>query len=202
MMGQEVLPSVLGPISVSLDGLSVFLKAVLAGQPWRLDPLALRLPWNEGEYQLASHGGPTAKLVFALQWDDGHVKPHAPYARALQMTKDALIKAGHEVVEWVPYKSGEGYEILTELYFADGLEDVNASCALSGEPLITPLAPKEPKSLSTFEYWQLTRRRNAYIKGHLDHWEATKEVTGTGRPVDAIISPVNASAPSPHGDEQ
>lgn len=202
MMGQEVLPSVLGPLSVSLDGLSIFLKAVLAGQPWRLDPLALRLPWNESEYQLASHGGPSAKLVFAIQWDDGHVRPHPPYQRALQESKAALLAAGHEVVDWVPYKSAEGNAILGELYFADGLEDVNASCALSGEPLITPLAPKEPKSLSTYEYWQLTLRRNEYIKGHLDHWQATAAATGTGRPVDAIISPVNASAPPPHGDEQ
>ncbi len=202
MMGQEVLPSVLGPLSVSLDGLVVFLKAVMAGQPWRLDPLALRIPWSEAEYQLANHGGLGGKLVFAIQWDDGHVKPQAPYKRALEETKAALLAAGHDVVDWVPYETAEGNAILHGLYFADGLEDVNGVCALSGEPLITPLAPSEPKSLTTYEYWQLTLRRNKYIKGHLDHWEATAAATGTGRPVDAIISPVNASAPSPHGDEQ
>lgn len=201
MEGQDVIYSVLGPLSTSIDGLSVFLKAVLAGQPWRLDPLALRLPWSESEYNLASHGGVGAKLVFAIQWHDGYVKPQPPYQRALEETKAALLAAGHEVVDWVPYETAEGNAVLHGLYFADGLEDLHAHCALSGEPLITPLAPEAPKNLSTYEYWQLTKRRNAFIKGHLDHWEATQATTGTGRPVDAIISPTAASAPAPHGDE-
>jgi amidase len=201
MMGQEVLPSVLGPLSVSIDGLSIFMKAVMAGQPWRLDPLALRIPWSEEEYQLANHGGPSAKLVFAIQWDDGFVKPQAPYKRAMDETKAALLAAGHEVVDWVPYKAAEGNQILSSLYFADGLEDLTRHCALTGEPMLTPLAPKEPVSLSTYEYWQLTLRRNQYIKGHLDHWEATAATTGTGRPVDAIITAAGATTPHPHGDE-
>jgi len=36
-------------------------------------------------------------------------------------------------------------------------------------------------------------------KSHLDHWEKTVDCTGTGRPVDAIISPAVAYAAVPHG---
>lgn len=36
-------------------------------------------------------------------------------------------------------------------------------------------------------------------KSHLDHWNKTTANTGTGRPVDAIISPAVAYTAVPHG---
>lgn len=202
MMGQEIMPSVLGPISATLDGLAIFLKAVMAAQPWRLDPLALRLPWNESEYNLANHGGPSAQLVFAIQWDDGFVRPNPPYTRALQLTKAALEAAGHKIIDWVSHKTVEGNAIRRAMFFADGLADLHAHCDLSGEPLLVPFAGERPPHLSVQEYWELTLERTRFIKGHLDHWERTREWTGTGRAVDGIISPVSANVPHPHGDPQ
>ncbi len=202
MMGQEIMPSVLGPISSSIDGLKAFMQAVMAAQPWRLDPLALRQPWGQDEYNLIDHGGPDGKLVFALQWDDGCVKPNPPYQRALGMTKGALEAAGHTVVDWVSYQTAEGNAVRRGIFFADGLADVRHHCALSGEPLLGPLAGEAPAHLSVHEYWQLTLQRNEFVKGHLDHWEATREATGTGRPVDAIIGPVSANVAHPHGAPQ
>lgn len=55
-----------------------------------------------------------------------------------------------------------------------------------------------PKHLSTYEYWQLLKTRKAFIRKQLDAWEATSSLTGTGRPFDAIISPVNAHLPELH----
>lgn len=52
---------------------------------------------------------------------------------------------------------------------------------------------------SAYELWQLHKERRALRKAYLDHWEATKEVTGTGRPVDAIICPALPYPPVPHG---
>ncbi len=49
------------------------------------------------------------------------------------------------------------------------------------------------------QLWQLHREKRALRKSHLDHWEATVSRTGTGRPVDAIISPAVAYAACPHG---
>ena len=94
--GQEAVPSVLGPITSSIDGLRIFHKAVADASPWLYDPIALRLPWNESEYKLVNHGGENGKLCFAIMWDDGIVKPHPPYIRALKETKAALLAAGHE----------------------------------------------------------------------------------------------------------
>jgi len=95
MEGQDSLPSALGPLSSSLGGIKLFVRAVLGQKPWLKDPLAVRKPWSEDEYQLSEHGR-GRKLSFGILWNDGEVVPHPPVIRALEMTKNALIAAGHE----------------------------------------------------------------------------------------------------------
>lgn len=66
----------------------------------------------------------------------------------------------------------------------------------------------EPKSFGTgtdvkpksaWELWKLHAERRTLQKEYLDHWNRTAEKTGTGRPVDAIISPVAAYPAPSHG---
>ncbi|KAJ6561163.1 general amidase [Mycena vulgaris] len=202
MEGQEAIPSVLGPLSSSVNGLKIFMKAMADAKPWLSDPLALRLPWNDDAYRLADHGGEDGKLCFAILWDDGVCKPMPPYARALQETKDALEAAGHTVIDWVPYDSETGWKLVSDVYNADGGHDISLACALSGEPRMGWILDENAKHLSTYEYWQLCRSKSLFIKKHLDHWTNTAPSTGTGRPVDAIILPACANAPQPHGKAQ
>lgn len=108
--GQDSLPSVLGPLSPTIAGVKTFMEAVISRQPWFKDPLAIHKPWNEEEYKLAEHGG-GKKLCFGILWDDGVLVPHPPVIRALEMTKKALLDAGHEVVDWKPYKHSEIYDV-------------------------------------------------------------------------------------------
>lgn len=49
------------------------------------------------------------------------------------------------------------------------------------------------------QLWQLHKEKRELRKSYLDHWEATVSQTGTGRPVDAIISPAVAYTAVPHG---
>lgn len=49
------------------------------------------------------------------------------------------------------------------------------------------------------QLWQLHKEKRELRKSHLDYWEATRTQTGTGRPVDAVISPTVASVACPHG---
>ena len=93
--GQDSLPSVLGPLSPTLSGVKTFMKAVIGAKPWLKDPLAIRKPWDESEYQLSEHGG-GKKLVFGLLWNDGVTVPHPPIIRGLEIVKKALLAAGHE----------------------------------------------------------------------------------------------------------
>jgi amidase len=91
------------------------------------------------------------------------------------------------------------------------VEDVRATTAASGEPIITSMSldPDAPnhnppftpsyQGASVYDLWQLHKKKRELRKDYLDHWQATISLTGTGRPVDAIISPVAPLTPSPHG---
>lgn len=100
------MPSVFGPLCNSLAGVKAFMKAVTNAKPWNKDPLAVRKKWDEDEYKLIDHGE-GKNLVFGICWNNGSKVPHPPITRALEMTKAALLAAGHKVVDWVPYKHAE-----------------------------------------------------------------------------------------------
>jgi len=80
----------------SLSGLKTFVTAVLGVRPWNLDPMVIRKPWSEEEWNLSEHGGIGAQLCFAIMWDNGVVKPHPPCIRAMEMVKSALERSGHK----------------------------------------------------------------------------------------------------------
>ncbi|GAA6040978.1 hypothetical protein JCM8097_000520 [Rhodosporidiobolus ruineniae] len=200
--GQEAVPSVLGPMTTSLPGLKLFFKSVIDAEPWRADPLALRMPWSQSAYELVDHNG-GEKLCFGFVRDNGIAKPHAPYHRALEMMKAALEAKGHQVIDYELPDAATGAELLVGIYLADGGADVQHECDISGEPnLGGVLKGANPKHLSTYEFWQLSYARRKYIAKQLAAWEATTEVTGTGRPVDALIAPPAPYVSFEHGHKQ
>ncbi|CCM06222.1 uncharacterized protein FIBRA_08468 [Fibroporia radiculosa] len=209
MYGQDSIPSVLGPLSNSLSGIKAFMQAVIGREPWLRDPLAVRKKWDDEAYALAGHGSGQA-LCFAILWDDRIVIPHPPVIRALEMTRDALTAAGHKVIDWKPIKHLELNDAISAVWKAGALEDYRATTAASGEPIISSMSPTNDGivdasvrpdviGVSAYQLWQAQNARAHLRKEYLDHWEQTVEVTGTGRPVDAIISPGAPFAAPPHG---
>ncbi|KAL0580414.1 hypothetical protein V5O48_001567 [Marasmius crinis-equi] len=207
--GQDSILSVLGPLSNSIDGLKLFMKAVIDSKPWMQDPLAVRKRWNEEEYQLADHGG-GQELCFAVLWDDGVTVPDPPILRGLEMTKKALLAAGHKVIDWTPLKHAEIYDCILAIGNAGAAEDCSVVVAVSGEPLIetmlpnaleseTAFKPSSGTSVSAYQLWQVQKERRTLREEYLRHWQDTVAVTGTGRPVDAILCPIASSAAPPHG---
>ncbi|ODO01726.1 hypothetical protein I350_06553 [Cryptococcus amylolentus CBS 6273] len=195
LLGFETLPSVAGPISTSFSGLVNFTKAVVDATPSLLDPEVLDMPWKELKFASAS-AGPKA---FAVMWNDGVVKPNPPIRRALEETVRKLRAAGHEVIDWVPCDYTYAGQIAYSLVTSDGGHDVRTALELSGEPKL-PSLHKASEMISTYEEWQVNKRKLAYRKRHLDHWNATSARTSTGRPIDAIISPIAPYAAPPHGE--
>jgi amidase len=98
--------------------------------------------------------------------------------------------------------------------FSSGLtEDILAVIEASGEPRVTSMVPGEeyvtdrptrfPKQERTaYELWQIHKRKTDLRQEYLEYWEASVRMTGTGRPVDAIISPVAPFAAPPHGQNR
>lgn len=58
---------------------------------------------------------------------------------------------------------------------------------------------KSTLGTSAYKLWQVQKERLKLRKEYLDHWEATTSLTGTGRPVDAIITPAAPFTAPPHG---
>ncbi|RPD82580.1 general amidase [Lentinus tigrinus ALCF2SS1-7] len=206
--GQDSAPSVLGPISGSISGVKAFMKAVIAQQPWLLDPLCIRKKWDEEAYALSEHGG-GKQLCFGIIWDDGMVVPHPPILRALRVTKAALEAAGHTVIDWHPLKHKELFDVLADIWMSAALEDINTVLAETGEPRLTSMALENnaavetgvpySEGISAYQLWQLHKKRIALREEYLAAWRASASTTGTGRPVDAIIGPVAPYAAPPHG---
>jgi len=203
----------------SLEACKIFTKAVLDGKPWERDPVCIRKPWDQGAYELRDHGM-GQKLCFAVMWDNEVVKPHPPVIRALRLVKKALEAKGHKVINWKPYKHMELFHIVEFIWAADGAEDYQRHCDLSGEPLIqlehftTPesqhLYEMETPPLnkivadgrgpqSAYQMWQLHKEKRNLRKQYLDHWNRSIVETGTRRPVDCIISPIVPYGMTPHG---
>jgi amidase len=133
------------------------------------------------------------------------------------------------VVDWKPYKHAELYEVTVraafgtaerqsaypsqiDIWAAAGEADYAAVTSQTGEPILKSMSNFGPSSstseagvyikdagISAFELFQIQTRRATLRKEYLDYWQSTKSSTSTGRPVDAIISPVAPFPPTPHG---
>ena len=190
--------SCLGPMSPSVAGLKIFFKAVLDAQPWRLDPLALHMPWREDKYRL----DPSEGLCFGFLHTLGRVHPNPPYVRAMKLVQSALRSSGHHVMDVALADDEEGYEMYLQTLTADGGEDVGRECAKSGEPVLGNTAANRPlETKSACDWWQLARRRRAYASRQLELWQRTSVQSPTGRPVDAIIAPVSPYPSFRHGEQ-
>ena len=97
----------------------------------------------------------------------------------------------------------------SKIWLAGALDDISAATAATREPRLETMAVKsehaidvgvkyEP-TISAFELWQLQKTRRTIREEYLALWNATKSETGTGRPIDAIITPVAPFAAPPHG---
>jgi amidase len=56
------------------------------------------------------------------------------------------------------------------------------------------------KSISAYELWQLHLKRRELRQEYLEYRMSSKEWTGTGRPVDALITPMAPYPAPPHGE--
>lgn len=91
--GQTLIPSSVGFLSGSLEGLELVMSSLLSTSPWLRDPAVVHIPWRmEAKLQAKK------KLKFGIFWWDEMIQPHPPVRRALEMAVAALIGAGHEVL--------------------------------------------------------------------------------------------------------
>lgn len=88
----QILP-VIGPCGRSIRDYELFLRTVISSQPWRLDPMALNIPWRTLKADRKE-----TKLRFGLIRSTPSRPLHPPIARALHSAVMRLKAAGHSII--------------------------------------------------------------------------------------------------------
>ena len=107
------------------------------------------------------------------------------------------------------YETQQSIDIIARLFRGDGGAKIASVIAQSGEPWPVGLAAYEKTYESTKstpptvdKLWDTQVERLVFVKKTLEHWMATAKQTGTGRPIDGLLSPTTPWAASPkHGFE-
>ncbi|KAL8924906.1 MAG: hypothetical protein Q9208_003789 [Pyrenodesmia sp. 3 TL-2023] len=191
MDGQNSVLSVVGPLAPSISALQLVVKSLLSREPWLHDPLVHPIPWRELPAKLPSD----PLLTFAVLRHDGVVSLHPPVRRAIETVVEALQKQGHEVIEWDPPSHKRGAETILNAWTYDNGADIRSAFALSGEPMASQVATyggemaNAPPKDATYVAANNVAKRE-WQKEYIEYWNSTAKVTGTGRPVDALIAPV------------
>ena len=200
MDGQNTVLSVVGPIGTTAASCRLVTKALLSQQPWLHDPLVHEIPWRSEEERsvqdLLNFVGEAVpsekKLAFGIIHSDNVVTPTAPIRRAIELVTKALEAAGHSIIPWSP----PSHKVLNETGFRswvfDGGRNVRDAFALSGEPMApqVSLYQNEMKEFTATEIAETNVAMRALKKEYMEYWNSTASGTGTGRPVDAVISPL------------
>ncbi|KAL4960370.1 putative general amidase GmdA [Aspergillus stella-maris] len=200
MDGQNTILSVIGPLAGTARSLQFLFKAVLSQQPWLHDPLVHEIPWRseieqETRALVEQSAKDPSKLAFAIMKHDGIILPHPPIARAIEVVEQTLKRLGHRVIEWTPPSHQTACELASAAYNFDGGADVKYHFDISGEqPAPQVIVESGLPQKTALEIAQVNVAKREYQKAYMDYWNSTAEVTGTGRPVDAVICPAAAHA--------
>ncbi|KAF2870376.1 amidase signature domain-containing protein [Massariosphaeria phaeospora] len=200
MDGQNSVLSVVGPLATSIPSLRLAIKALLAQKPWLHDPLVHEIPWRDEQEReiheltggVASDTNKTGKLSFGVFRTDGLCNPQPPIRRAMDIMVEALQNLGHEMIEWKPPMYKALHDEGMKTWDFDGGTDVKADFALSGEPMSDQVKrfASLDKEYSASEIAGINVKLRRLKKEYMEYWNSSEQLTSTGRPVDAIISPL------------
>ncbi|CAI6331772.1 unnamed protein product [Periconia digitata] len=196
MDGQSSILSVVGPLSPTPTGLRIAVETILQAQPWLVDPLVIEKPFSTSTYLNAL--APKTPLCFAVMETDGVVNPVSPILRGIRKVASTLEKHDHKVIKWTPPSHSTLIDLAMRVFTLDGGSDMRSAFALSDEPPAPQLSfladiSGAPEKLAS-EVAEVNVALREARKNYLDYWVSTTELTGTGRPVDAVICPL---APTP-----
>ncbi|KAI4734363.1 amidase [Aureobasidium sp. EXF-12298] len=188
--GAPSILSVVGPLSSSFAGVKLAVQSILQTEPWLHDPRVHPMPWRSEQEETAKKLAQEKKLTFAVFKHDGLCAPHPPIKRALEETVQKLQGLGHKVIEWQPPSHEKLQDICAKSWNYDGGADAAKAFALSGEePRPNIMFEQSSQANATDIMHNQVNKRDAE-KEYMEYWNSTSELTGTGRPVDAIISPL------------
>jgi amidase len=205
--GADPISTVIGPLSTSLIGITLFMKTVIDAEPWLLEPALTPMPWTSPIVSPT----PSKPLKIGILWHDDVVFPHPPIQHALRRFVESIKTIPHvQIIDFPPYKHDEAWAITASLYFTDGGSSDRAMIEKSGEPY-TPLAKWMLKdndiiqdmTREDLEYW--LEEREEYRLEYAEHWNKSsgafwdEDIGKWVGSCDVVISPVCPGAATKHG---
>ncbi|KAH8426651.1 uncharacterized protein LDX57_004385 [Aspergillus melleus] len=194
--GQMSIRDSAGPVCHSVEDVRMFTEILTTDPSNRYDVSAVPVPWRDVSL-------PKRKLVVGIMKWDGVVMPQPPVLRAMEHTKQALSKAGFEVIEFKPpFDCWELAKCTFDIYFQEAGEETLAKLKPTGEPLIPAFANLlkvyNARHLTALQLCHLNLKMGEYKDQFTDAWNKTSQFTESGHPMDALICPVAPSAGAPH----
>lgn len=191
--GQNSVLSVVGPLATTPGALKLLTQSILSTKPWLHDPLVHDIPWRP-EAELAV-SDPVQRLVNGLSFgvlrNDGGCTPHPPVNRAVETIVKLIKSLGHNVIDWKPTPS---HTTLSELCYKawtfDGNVDSKSQFDLSGEPPADNILFNVSSQQAATDIMALNVAKREAQKQYMEYWNSTAEISGTGRPVDALVCPL------------
>ncbi|KAK6336388.1 hypothetical protein TWF696_001948 [Orbilia brochopaga] len=190
--GSDGIEGTLGPMSTTLEPLSLFMSTVMAAKPWVNDLSLLPIPWREESHFPVdpATGKPRKMRVGVMRWD-GMVMPHPPVTRAINEVVDKMKSHGDqfEVVEFKDENYEEAMDAMWGLLFADGGDDVRNELKKTGEPIsplteysfIQPGTPKPP-GWTLQQLWERKAVKSKFQSQYSAKWQAAG--------LDVLLCPV------------
>jgi amidase len=188
--GMENIIGVVGPLATCIADIDLFQRVVLANDPWKYESSLIRMPWSPSSWPIPS------KLKIGIIYDDCVVQPQPPISRALQMTQNALVATGHEVVEWDTSLHKEIHTVLHQMFFLDAGQEFRDVFALGNEPMVVPVAETirdaPEREFTVTETWSINMHRTRLQNAYAEMWNKTD--------VDFILCPVHPAAAPAHDE--
>ncbi|OZJ06556.1 hypothetical protein BZG36_00540 [Bifiguratus adelaidae] len=218
--GIESIPGVIGPMTQTVDDLEFFTKILLKLEMWKYDQGVIPIPYREPARQ--------DRMRFGYYTYDGLIHCSPACVRAVEMTVEALRKAGHDVVEFQVPDILHAYITGTKLIVGDSGqtvyenvskdkkdEGVDAFLKLHRIPMFlkklyawyletfyndyaTAALLLAQHKQSVYNLWKATAARDRYRQQFLTTWDSYASAA-TGQEMDGIICPVNPLPAIPHG---
>ncbi|PQE17284.1 putative general amidase protein [Rutstroemia sp. NJR-2017a BVV2] len=199
MEGQETVHSVCGPLTHSVADMRLFVKSVLAEEPWKYDSKVIPMAWRQGEADTIKSKLSSGGLTIGYFDCDGVVLPHPPITRGVQTVVDVLKKNGHDVFSWKPYKHDYAVNLIGGIYASDGGIDVINELKNSGEPPIpnlSDLVNPNASKIDMNQLWDVHLKKWAYQCEYLEQFRLAEEKLN--KEIDAIVMPITPTAAIRH----
>lgn len=181
---QECIPSVIGPLSKTLEEIEFLMKIIINTKCWIYDPKVLSFNWRE--FKIPD------KVKIGIWFDSGSVEPMPAIVRNLKEIYEDLEKSEYNIevvkIEWPDHK--RLISALFKVYGADGGKEIINECKKSGEPVHDLLdylvnIKNAKNALNINEWWDLCEEVYLIKQEYLKFWEENQ--------LDLIIAPVMAS---------